>query len=79
MAAAKQKILDALDDLPESSLDTVAEFVDYLRAKALKRPLPPPDQPPAGLGGLWKGITISAEDIDEARHNTWSSFGADQG
>ena len=77
MAAAKQKILDALEDLPESSLDTVAEFVDFLRAKALKRPLPTPEKPPPALGGLWKGITISVDDIDEARRNTWSSIGAD--
>lgn len=43
---------------------------------ALERPLPTPDEPPAGLGGLWQGITISADDIDEARRKTWDSLGS---
>lgn len=75
--AAKQKILDALEGLPESSLDTVAEFVDFLRAKALTRPLPPSAKPPVALGGLWKGHTISETDLDEARARVWSHLGAE--
>jgi hypothetical protein len=34
-AVAKHQIIQILDDLPEQSLADVAEFVDFLRAKAL--------------------------------------------
>jgi hypothetical protein len=52
-SAAKRQIIEALDDLPEQSLATVAELVDLLRAKAVAGPLDP-DRVPE-LGGLSKG------------------------
>lgn len=50
-SAAKRQILEALDDLPEQSLVTVAELIDFLRAKALGGPIVGAPQPPAARGG----------------------------
>jgi hypothetical protein len=37
--SAKQQILEILDELPEQSVATVAEFVEFLRAKAVGGPI----------------------------------------
>jgi hypothetical protein len=75
--AAKQQIIQALDELPEQSLDAVAEFVDFLRAKAVGGPAVRAPARVTKLGGLWKGYTFSAEDIDEARREAWAGLGRD--
>jgi len=78
-SAAKRQIIQALDDLPEQSLVTVAELVDFLRAKAVAGPLVrDPDRMPE-VGGLSKGhglrtgfagayavwrSSVAAEDLD---------------
>lgn len=73
--AAKRQIIQTLDDLPEQSLVAVAEFVDFLRAKAIAGPAARTPARAAKLGGLWKGHAFSAEDIDEARSEAWSGLG----
>jgi hypothetical protein len=73
-AAAKHQIIRTLDDLPEQSLAAVAEFVDFLRAKAVARPAVP-EARVAKLGGLWKGHAFSLQEIDEARAEAWSGLG----
>jgi hypothetical protein len=40
-ATAKHRIIQALDELPEQSLATIAELVDLLRAKAVAGPAAP--------------------------------------
>ena len=70
----KTEIISTLDALPASSLQTLAEFVAFLREKA--------EQPPdAGeriikLGGLWADTSeITADDIEEARREMWGKLG----
>ena len=75
--AAKQKIIEALDELPGDSLVAVAEFVDFLRAKALTGVPAPPVVRAGKLGGLWSGFRFSAEDIDEARAEAWRGLGSE--
>jgi hypothetical protein len=70
-AAVKRQIILSLDDLPEQSLAAVAEFVDFLRAKAVAGPAVPQARI-AKLGGLWKGHAFSEQDIDEARSEAWA-------
>lgn len=70
--AAKQQIIQTLDDLPEQSLAAVAEFVDFLRAKAVAGPVVRAPARVAKLGGLWKGHAFSEEEIDEARGEAWA-------
>jgi hypothetical protein len=45
----------------------VAEFVEFLRAKAVAVPVTRAPARVAKLGGLWKGHAFSEQDIDEAR------------
>lgn len=33
-----------------------------------------PKQPRRSLYGLWEGLNVSAEDIDEARREMWGNF-----
>ena len=74
--STKTQIVRALDDLPPESLVSVAEFVEFLRAKAvgaartlrlLRRVVK--------LGGLWKGYSFSEEDLRAARREAWASLG----
>jgi hypothetical protein len=78
-SAAKRQIIEALDDLPEHSLATVAELVDFLRAKAVAGPLVhDPDRMPElrglsqehapGTGfarayAIWRS-SVAADDLD---------------
>jgi hypothetical protein len=42
---------------------------------SLKQDLPAPTrQPRRSLYGLWEGVNISSEDIDEARQEMWGNF-----
>jgi hypothetical protein len=74
MSVAKRQIIETLDELPDESVAAVAEFVDFLRAKTLRRPAVQRERT-AGLGGLWAGHTFSEQAIDEARSEAWSGLG----
>ncbi len=78
----KQQVVTIVDTLPEETLTEVVIFLDYLQYKL--------EHPPAGvgvllsqqtpykpvaLGGVWKGVTITDEDIAEVRREMWGSFG----
>ena len=71
--STKTQIVRALDDLPPESLISVAEFVEFLRAKATQTPRTP--QRVVKLGGLWKGYSFSEEDLRAARREAWASLG----
>ncbi|MBI3943025.1 MAG: hypothetical protein HY326_08430 [Chloroflexi bacterium] len=66
----KIKIVEALDELPPESLETVAEFVEFLRSKRAHHT-------PVRLGGLWAGYTFSEEEIRAARREIWQSHRQD--
>lgn len=70
----KQQVLDGIDSLPEEALAEVATFAEYQRYK-LERARGVPPAKPMGLGGLWKGLRITEQDIDEARRELWGRFG----
>jgi hypothetical protein len=71
-AILKTTILASLDDLPASSLETLAEFTSFLRAKSHRQTKPRVVK----LRGLWsKAPTITEEDIAEARREMWGNFG----
>ena len=78
----KKQVVTVLDELPDETLVEVARFLDYLQYKLKHYPLdtavPPSEQTPyrpVPLGGLWKGVTITDEDITEARREMWGNFG----
>ena len=78
----KQRVVTILDTFPEDTLTEIATFLDHLRYK-LERYSVDTDVPssqqtpytPVALGGLWTGVTITDEDITEARREMWNSFG----
>ncbi len=70
----KQRVIDLIDTLPEDALAEVATFVEYQRYK-IERGKDEPPYTPTPLGGLWKGIQISEQDIEEARREMWGRFG----
>lgn len=76
LTATKIRIIRALDDLPLESLRTVAEFVEFLRAKVGAPMHPAPTLPRVvKLGGLWRGYSFSEEEIRAARREAWAGLG----
>ncbi len=70
----KQRVVEMIDALPADALQEVATFVEYQRYK-IERGQDEPPYKPIALGGLWKGIQISEQDIEEARREMWGRFG----
>jgi hypothetical protein len=72
----KIKIVRDLDDLPPESLMAVAEFVEFLHAKAVESSRAPRSpRRIVKLGGLWQGYLFSEEDIRAARREAWAGLG----
>jgi hypothetical protein len=69
----KKQVLAKLDELPADALEEVATFLDYLRFK-LERRSRQASFSPVSLGGLWKGSSISDEEIADARREMWGRF-----
>ena len=74
----KKRVLMILDELPEESLAEVAWFADYLQYKLKHHPLdtavPSSEQTPykpVALGGVWEGVRITDQDIEEVRREMW--------
>ena len=74
-ARLKEQVVTVLDTLPEETLAEVATFLDYLQYKIDQYSPPQTPYKPVALGGLWKGVTITDEDIAEVRREMWSDFG----
>lgn len=70
----KLNIIRALDDLNSEHLKTLAEFIEFLRAKSNASSHVPKSRV-VKLGGLWRGYSFSEEDIRAARREAWSSLG----
>jgi hypothetical protein len=70
--------MESLDDLPSDSLAALAEFAEYLRAKALTpRPVAVVESSStAALGGMFKGYRFEEGDFVAARKETWGALGA---
>ncbi len=68
----KKRISKSIENLPESALVELVTFLDYLqyRETSGSRQTTTP-YTPAALGGLWQGVQISDEDIDEVRREMW--------
>jgi len=65
-----QLILEKLRTLPPEKQQEVLHFVESLQRKARGK------RPGRSLRGLWAdlGVTITAEDIAEARREMWGNF-----
>jgi hypothetical protein len=74
----KRHVLSVLDELPEESLTEAATFLDFQRFKLSGHPAEKTPYRPVPLGGLWRGIHISDEEIAGVRREMWSRFMADE-
>ncbi len=68
----KEIIIRALDELPSESLEAVAEFVNFLQAKAHTEEK---THRIASLAGLWQGYSFSEQEIRAVRHEAWKNLG----
>ena len=64
----EQAVLENLRVLPPDKQQEVLDFAQFLRQKTAK---PLAQQ---SLKGLWTGVHITEEDIDEARREMWTGF-----
>ena len=66
-----------LTDLLALSLRERLEVIARAAAQTENELSEEPKEPKKSLYGLWKGVSISAEDIDEVRREMWSNFPRD--
>jgi len=66
----EESLLEAVQALPADKRQEVLDFAEFLRRKSQ------PQRPRKSLEGLWAGhgISISEEDIAEARREMWGNF-----
>lgn len=67
----KAEIVEVLDCLPPDSLDAVSKFVQFLREQQAQKK---PPYTPVALGGLWRGVEITEEEIATIRKEMWASL-----
>lgn len=70
----KRRLAAELDGLSAEALAEVASFLEYQRYKLEQETRSTP-YIPVKLGGLWKGVKITDEDIAEVRREMWANFG----
>lgn len=73
-APTKQRLFTILDLLPDHLLNETLTFVEYLQYKQNHLAESTPFKPVA-LGGLWKDVSITDEDITQMRQEMWGTFG----
>ena len=71
----KEQAVAKLNLLPEGFLREVVIFLDFLQYRLEQGLSPQTPYKPVALGGLWEGVVISDEDIDQARREMWGGFG----
>ncbi len=66
----EQAVVEKLRALPEARQQEVLDFVESLEQRVS------PGPPRKRVKGLWAdlGITLTDEDIDQARHEMWANF-----
>ncbi|MCY7374430.1 MAG: DUF2281 domain-containing protein [Pyrinomonadaceae bacterium] len=65
-----ESIVEQVEHLPLERQREVLNFAEFLQHKEKSNG----EQPRRTLRGMWKGVDISAEDIDEARREMWGNF-----
>ncbi len=68
-----ESIVERVENLPLERQREVLNFAEYLQHKEKSNG----SKPRKSLEGMWKGVDISAEDIDEARREMWGNFPRD--
>jgi hypothetical protein len=68
----EQQVLEKLRELPPQKQEEVLAYISRLQEKAPRRPR-------RSLAGLWAdlGVSVSEEDISQARQEMWGNFPRD--
>lgn len=68
-----ETVIEKLKQMPPEKLQEVLDFAEFLEQKNAAR------QPRRSLEGIWEGmnVSISKEEIDEARREAWANFPRD--
>jgi hypothetical protein len=64
-----------IDELPETVFSEVARFLEFVRFKLKEESASPTPYVPVAMGGLWREISISDDDITNVRQEMWRNFG----
>ncbi len=65
-----ESIIERVGNLSVERQRELLDFAEYLEYKETSNGR----KPRKSLRGMWKGVDISAEDIDEARREVWGNF-----
>ena len=65
-----ETIVEKVENLSVERQREVLDFAEYLQYKEESNG----KKSRRSLEGMWKGVDISAEDIDEARREMWGNF-----
>ena len=72
----RAELSSTIAGLPPQSLQTLAEFAEFLRAKSVESSQPQPVRKILVLGGSGKGtVAVTEQEIAEARKEMWGDFG----
>ena len=66
-------LADLLKLSPRERLEVIARAAEGMETEVPDSPR----KPKKSLRGLWEGVSISAEEIDEARREMWANFPRD--
>ena len=70
-----ESIVERVENLPLERQREVLNFAEYLQHKEKSNGV----KPRKNLEGLWEGVSISSEDIEEARREMWGKFPREEG
>ncbi len=70
----KHQALADLEQLPEPEVWEVITFIEFLKYRVNRESVSSTPFIPVVLGGLWEGVTISDDDIEEVRRDMWRDF-----
>jgi hypothetical protein len=71
--STKELIFKEIEQISESYWDEVLSLIQTI--KKITQVRKEKEENLGGLGGLWKGVEFSEEDIAEARKEMWGSLG----
>ena len=72
---SRSDLYHLIDELPDPVLTEAAHFLEFLRFKLTQESSLPTPYAPIPLGGLWKGLTITDDDMAAVRQEMWQGFG----
>ena len=75
----RQRAHELVDKLPDAAVIDLLTWMQSKRARQQKSGERAPRFTPVAMGGLWKGVRISDEDIASVRQQMWTGFGETSG